>query len=479
MEILFLFLGIFYGLIVGLVPAAGATTGLITLFGFMPFFASDPYLGVIFCVAVVASSTTGDSFSGVLLGIPGANSAAATMVDGFPMAQNGEASRALSAAITSSTLNGLFFGSLTFLFLPYYTNIVMYMGIPELWGLVVLAFVTVGFVSTKNYVRSIIAIVLGVILGLVGVDANNVPRFTLGWQYLEDGIQILPFVAGLFAIPELHSSWKRGSATNEVEYMYSGTWKQVRQGIVDVFKSWKDSLRGGAIGSFIGLLPGLGGAMADWMAYGSTVASNPNEKFGIGNVKGVVGAEGANNSQKASSFIPTVLFGIPGAPFAAILMGLFLYIGIDLGSPETFYDDKLFDSMAFAFLLGTLITALICYVLAYYSSYLAKLPYKYYFPFILIVIVWATLQYTGGLEDIAVLTIFSIVGIIAKKYKFSRPALLIGFLLSDRIYSLTYQLTTLHTIHDLITRPIFIFIVLSIMSILYWSLTKRSKLDYA
>ncbi len=479
MEIIFLLLGILYGLIVGLVPAAGATTGLITLFGVMPYFASDPYLGVIFCVAVVASSTTGDSFSGVLLGIPGANSAAATMVDGFPMAQNGEASRALSAAITSSTLNGLFFGSLTFLFLPYYTNIVMYMGIPELWGLVVLAFVTVGFVSTKNYIRSTIAIVLGVILGLVGVDANNVPRFTLGWQYLEDGIQILPFVAGLFAIPELYSSWKRGSATNEVEYMYSGTWKQVRQGIVDVFKSWKDSLRGGAIGSFIGLLPGLGGAMADWMAYGSTVASNPNEKFGVGNVKGVVGAEGANNSQKASSFIPTVLFGIPGAPFAAILMGLFLYVGIDLGSPETFYDDKLFDSMAFAFLLGTLITALICYVLAYYSSYIAKLPYKYYFPFILVVIVWATLQYTGGWEDIAVLTIFSIVGIIAKKYKFSRPALLIGFLLSDRIYSLTYQLTSLHTINDLITRPIFIIILLSISIILYWSFTKRSKLDYA
>ena len=479
MEIIFLLLGILYGLIVGLVPAAGATTGLITLFGFMPYFASDPYLGVIFCVAVVASSTTGDSFSGVLLGIPGANSAAATMVDGFPMAQNGEASRALSAAITSSTLNGLFFGSLTFLFLPYYTNIVMYMGIPELWGLVVLAFVTVGFVSTKNYVRSIIAIILGIILGLVGVDANNVPRFTLGWQYLEDGIQILPFVAGLFAIPELYSSWKRGSATNEVEYMYSGTWKQIRQGIVDVFKSWKDSLRGGAIGSFIGLLPGLGGAMADWMAYGSTVASNPNEKFGVGNVKGVVGAEGANNSQKASSFIPTVLFGIPGAPFAAILMGLFLYIGIDLGSPDTFYDDKLFDSMAFAFLLGTLITALICYVLAYYSSYIAKLPYKYYFPFILVVIVWATLQYTGGWEDIAVLTIFSILGIIAKKYKFSRPALLIGFLLSDRIYSLTYQLTSLHTINDLITRPIFIIILLSILIILYWSFTKRSKLDYA
>ena len=108
-------------------------------------------------------------------------------------------------------------------------------------------------------------------------------------------------------------------------------------------------------------------------------------------------------------------------------MGLFLYLGIDLGSPDTFFDDKLFNSMAFAFLVGTAITAVICYVLAYYSSYVAKLPYIYYFPIIIAVIIWATLQYTGGWEDLAVLIIFSAVGILAKEYKFSRPALLIGF----------------------------------------------------
>ena len=119
MELAILMAGIVYGLIIGLIPAAGATTGLITLFGFMPYFVGAPDLGVIFCVAVVASSTTGDSFSGVLLGIPGANSAAATMVDGFPMAKNGEATRALSAAITSSTANGLLWGSLKFLFLRH------------------------------------------------------------------------------------------------------------------------------------------------------------------------------------------------------------------------------------------------------------------------------------------------------------------------------------------------------------------------
>ena len=172
-----------------------------------------------------------------------------------------------------------------------------------------------GFVSTKKYVRSVLAIVLGVTLGLVGVDVNNVPRFTMGWRYLEDGIQILPFVAGLFAVPEMWEGWRKRKQTAEHKNL-KGSWSQIKQGILDTKHSWRDSFRGGAIGSFIGLLPGLGGAMADWLAYGSTVARNPKEKFGVGNVRGVIGAEGANNAQKASSFIPTVLFGIPGAPFA-------------------------------------------------------------------------------------------------------------------------------------------------------------------
>ena len=247
-------------------------------------------------MAVVAASTTGDTYTGVLLGIPGANSAAATMVDGFPMAKNGEATRALSAAITSSTANGLLFGSLTFLFLPYYTKVVMYMGIPELWALVLLAFVTVGFVSTRKYVRSTLAIVLGVTIGLVGVDVNNVPRFTMGWRYLEDGVQILPFVAGLFAIPELWNGWFNRKKTTSIKAEH-GSWQDLKQGIKDNIRCWKDSIRGGAIGSFIGLLPGLGGAMADWLASGATVAANPKEKFGEGNVRGVVGAEGEHEQQ--------------------------------------------------------------------------------------------------------------------------------------------------------------------------------------
>lgn len=129
-EFMVMMLGVLYGLVVGIIPAAGATTGLVAVFGFLHLF-SDPYLAVIFCMAVVAASTTGDSITGIMLGIPGANSAAATVVDGFPLAQQGKASYALSAAITTSTINGLLWGSLVFFFLPYYTKLVMYFGISE------------------------------------------------------------------------------------------------------------------------------------------------------------------------------------------------------------------------------------------------------------------------------------------------------------------------------------------------------------
>ena len=340
------------------------------------------------------------------------------------------------------------------------------------------AFVTVGFVSTKKYVRSCIAIALGVWFGLVGVDVNNVPRYTGGWRYLEDGIQILPFVAGLFAIPELWDGWINRKQTM-LNKKLEGSWQQIIMGVKDTFRFYRDSMRGGVIGSFIGLLPGLGGAMADWLAYGSTVAAHPKEHFGNGNVRGVIGAEGANNAQKASSFIPTVLFGIPGAPFAAILMGLFLYLGIDLGSPDTFYDDKLFDSMAFAFLIGTVITAIICYGLSYFAGWVTKLPYVYYFPIIIVTIVWASLQYTGGWEDIAVLLGFSVLGILCKTYQISRPALLIGFLLSDRIYNLSYQMVSLYTITDMFSRPIFMIIMIGVSILIWYGITKRSRLDYA
>ena len=476
-QILVLLAGTFYGLVIGIIPSAGATTGLVALFSFISYFNGDPYLGVIFIMAVVAASTTGDTFTGVLLGIPGANSAAATMVDGFPLAKQGLATYAITAAVTTSTVNGILWGTLTFALLPWYTQLIMILGIPELWAFTVLALATVGFVSTKHWGRSLVALAFGLYLGFIGVDpATNSDRFTMGWGYLADGIQLMPFVAGLFAIPELLDGLKQYTRTSVRETDHS---KQTLDGIRAVWNNKWDALRGGFIGAFIGLLPGLGGAMSDWMAYASTVAAHPNEKFGNGNIKGVIGPEGSNNAQKATSMIPTVLFGIPGASFAAVVMALFMYLGIELGTPDLIYDDKFFSSLTYGFMWATVIVGVFCIVFTRYIALIAYVPYKYYFPLLLAFIVWSCVQYTGGWEDYAVLAIFSAIGIAAKKYKFSRPAMLIAFILASRVEALTIQITSLYSIETLITRPIFMTVMIAVVVTFIWGLLRKNKLEYA
>ena len=475
-EIYALVAGTLYGLLIGIIPSAGATTGLVTLFGFISYFVDQPYLGVIFCMAVVAASTTGDTYTGVLLGIPGANSAAATMVDGFPLAQKGQATYAITAAVTTSTVNGLLWGTLTFALLPWYTNLLMILGIPELWAFTMLALATVGFVSSRWWVRSLIAIAIGIGLGFIGTDpATNADRYTLGWDYLGDGIQLMPFVAGLFAIPELVDGLKRRLATTDSVDQFG----QTVAGLQAVWANKWDALRGGFIGAFIGLLPGLGGAMADWMAYGSTVAAHPNDKFGDGNIKGVIGPEGANNAQKATSMIPTVLFGIPGAPFAAVIMALFMYLGFELGTPDLAYDTKFFDSLTFGFMWATVLVGVFCLLFTRYISAITRVPYRYYFPLLIVFITWACVQYTGGWEDYFILAVCSALGILCKRYKFSRPGMVIGFILAERVEALTLQMTTLYSIDTLITRPIFVILVLVTTGVFAWGITSKRRLDYA
>ena len=475
-SILALLAGTFYGLIIGILPGAGATTGLIFVFSFITLF-PDPYLAVIFVMAVVAASTTGDTYTGVLLGIPGANSAAATMIDGFPLALQGKATYAISSAVTTSTLNGLIWGSLTFFLLPYYTKLIMIFGVPELWAFTMLALVCVTFVTNKFWFRSLIALCVGLFVGLIGVDpSTNADRWTGGWEYLGDGVQLMPLVAGLFAIPELLSGLKQRTNTSMPKL---GNGLQTRQGMIAVWKNKWDALRGGIIGAFIGLLPGLGGAVADWMAYSSTVASHPKDKFGNGNIKGVIGPEGANNAQKATSMIPTVLFGIPGASFAAIVIGLFAYLDFELGTLELANDAKFFDSMLYGFMLATVLVGALCLFTTPFIARIAQIPYKYYFPILLGFIVLACVQYTGGWEDYFILAVCSVIGLLAKKYKFSRPALLFAFILADRIEALTVQMTGLYTVDTLLDKPIFLGLCVTIAVTLLWGLTSKRKIDYA
>jgi TctA family transporter len=176
--------------------------------------------------------------------------------------------------------------------------------------------------------------------------------------------------------------------------------------------------------------------------------------------------------------IPTVLFGIPGASFAAVLIALFMYLGFELGTVDLAYDLRFFDSLTYGFMWGTVLVAFICISLNKYLCRISYVPYKYYFPLLVGFIVWACTQYTGGWEDYAILLICSFLGVFGKAYKYSRPAMLMAFILSYKVETLTLQLSSLYTWETLMTRPIFLGLIICIVLLFCLSL-KKNKLEYS
>ena len=479
-----LMLGIIYGFFVGLIPVAGATTGLIAIYSFVTFF-QDPYMLVVFTTAIVVTSSIGDSFCGVVMNIPGAGGAAATMVDGFPMSRRGEAARALSAAISTSWVNGLIWGLAVFLFLPWYTQIVLYFGTVEMFSFLIFAMVCVIFVSSKYWFRGLLALILGVMVGRIGMDpVTAADRYTFGWDYLGDGVQIIPIMAGLLAVPELFSAYRMKA--EKIQLTNGVIVSQLIDGVKDTWR-WKwDGLRGGLIGGFVGLVPGIGGAIADWFAYSQTVAvskKSPDKNevpVGKGNVRGVIGCEGANNAQKATSYVPTVLFGIPGAPFEVIVMGLLMYVGLELGTPSVLADERFFDVLLSSYLWSLVIILPISYAFIKYAVYITNLPFKFYFWPIFASLVWSSTQYTGLIDDYIMLAICIGAGMLMKYLKFSRVSFLIGFILSYRLEASWVQFNSFgYGWEELVFRPLpATFMTLTVIALIWGLFFNKAKIDF-
>lgn len=478
MEYFFwILLGSLYGLLVGVIPIAGVTTALITVIGFAQYFIADPYLGIVFLTSIIAACASADSYTSILTGIPGASSTAACVIDGYPMTKNGEAGRAMGIAIFDSALNGVLYGILAFSLLPLYGKIILLFGIPEFAAFMLLALACVGFVASKNPYKSILAIMIGLFLGLIGQEpSTGIARFTFGWDYLEAGIHIIPLISGLFGIPELVFGFKQATSHKVVLDNY---WSQLRTGLKDCVINWKDMLRGGVIGFFTGLLPGVGGAVGDFLAYGATKSKHPTEEFGNGNPKGLLGCEGANTAQKVSSLVPTVLFGVPAAPFAAIMMAICMYFGIELGSPDLVSDREFAWSLVAGFVGGTILVAIFSIFLMKQIIKLLSVPYWIYASVIMAVIIYANMQYTGTWRDLAILGICSLLGLILKYFDLSRPAVLVTFVVAERLENYSQQALILYDWTELVTRPIFMLcIIFSIYIIVRSVRNKNLGIEY-
>jgi putative tricarboxylic transport membrane protein len=427
--------GTLYGMLVGIIPIAGVTTALITVFSMGTYFMADPYLGLVFLTAIVASCASADSYTSILTGIPGASTTAACVIDGYPMAKKGQAARAMGIAIADSTFNGVVYAILAFALLPYYGEIIVLFGRPEFLGFMMMALACVGFVASKNVYTSILAIVFGLFVGMIGQDVVGNPRYAFGWEYLENGVGMIVLLSGLFGIPELLDGFKKGVKT-AAPPIGDDYFKQLFQGFGDARRNWRDMVRGGFIGFVTGLLPGVGGAVGDFLAYGATKAAHkePQEvPFGEGNPVGLLGCEGANNAQKVSSMIPACLFAIPAAPFAAMVMAICMYFGMEIGQPTLLQDDNFTNSLLMGYIFGTIGVALLSVILYKWIIKILEVPYWIYATIIIGIIIWANMQYTGGWEDFALLMILSAIGVVLKHFNVSRPAVLVAYVVAFKI----------------------------------------------
>jgi putative tricarboxylic transport membrane protein len=471
--------GTIYGFIFGIVPIAGATTGLLTIYSFIDIFRADPYTLVVFTTSLVVSCSVGDLFSSIVMNIPGGAGSAATMVDGFPMSRRGETARALSAAIFSSCGQGLLWGILVFVFLPYYTPVVMWFGIPEMLCFILLALTCVAFINSQYWFRGILGVAFGTFLGLIGQNpTTGAEQFTGGWFYLADGIQMVPIMSGFLAIPELLDALYFESQQIP---LVANTWTQIKQGMQDTWQYRQDSIRGGIIGGIIGLLPGVGGAIVDWLAYGQTVALAKNDvtPFGEGNVRGVVGAEGAGMAQKATAYVPTVLFGIPAAPFEVMVMGLLMSVGLEMGSVNILTDQVFFHSLSYAYMGSLFLTFVLALAFIKYAGNINRIPVRYYVGPLLMIIIWSSVQYTGGWEDYVMLLACAMTGVLLRKFKVSRACVIIGFVLAPRLEKTYIQYVSLFDWLAVFTHATCLCLLcITLVTIIYGIFFNRAKINY-
>src|SRR5918911_660722 len=363
----FMLLGIGVGFWVGLLPGLGGATTLALMLPFI--YNMQPVEAFAFLLgmhSVVA--TTGDVTS-ILFGVPGEATTAAIILDGHAMAKKGEAGRALGAALASSLVGALIGAAALAAAIPVVRPLVLSFGSPELFMLAVVGLAFIASLSgqgARGMVRGFLAGGLGLFLAMVGQDPQaGVARFTLDTLYLWQGLDLVPVLVGLFAIPEIIDLAVRGSAIAG-ELPKGQLTKGAFEGVKDAFRHLGLTLRCSLIGTFIGIMPGLGGSVAQWMAYGHAAQSartaEERKGFGAGDVRGVLGPGAACNSKEGGALIPTVAFGVPGSTAMAILLGGFFILGLVPGPDMLTKHLAVTFSMVWTIALANVINVAACFL---------------------------------------------------------------------------------------------------------------------
>ncbi|MPY69280.1 MAG: hypothetical protein GEU92_04260 [Alphaproteobacteria bacterium] len=422
---------ILLGLIVGAIPGFSAANTIIIL---LPLtLAMDPETGLVFMVALYASSRLGAGIPAILVNIPGTAGAAATPLDGYPMTQQGRGQQALTISFTSSVLGGLLTTIIALLAMPWLSQVAYYLHSVEMIVIMIFGISLIASIAARDTLKGLIAGFLGLMIGYIGADViYETPRGTMGFLELYDGVPLIPALVGLFAISEAFSVIEGDSILTKLgrEAMQTGGWGATIEGLRETLSRWWHVVWTAMIGLVIGVVPGAGAAIAAFVAYQQSRAfSKTPEKYGTGHIEGLIAPESANNGVTSGTLIPLLVIGVPGGATAAIMAVVLQYHGVTVGPelfatrPELGYGP--FTTMAVTYIL-MIFTIL---PLARYMSRVTVVRTVFMAPIIISFTLVGAFVPREYVFDMYLALVFGVIGYVARKTGYHVAAILIGVIL--------------------------------------------------
>lgn len=456
--------GTLVGLIVGALPGLGSVI-LIALM--LPFVVRmDPVTGIALCAIVYCATTYGGSITAILINTPGTPAAAMTTFDGFPMAQKGEAGRALGIATFSSATGGIIGILVMIVATPLLAKMAYRFGPAEYFALAVFGMSMLASISGNSMIKNYIGGCFGLLLATVGTDlTTGIERFTFGQPDLYEGIAVVQIMIGIFAGGEL---LRQATLTHVKRQLVADGVTQLPS-LQDFRRIWKTVLRSTGIGTFIGILPAEGGKVAAMIAYNEERRWSKNRaNFGKGAIEGVAAPEAANNAATGGTMVPTLALGIPGGGSTAIILTAMLILGLRPG-PQLFVEQP----ELLAGIFGAMLGANLCFLVygmvgAKLFSRITLIPTTILWPCVICLACLGAYSLQQSMFDVGVMIFFAIVGYFLNRHGYAPAPIVMGLILGELIET---SLKQSYLIYDgnlivILQQPIaLVFLLLSMVGI--------------
>jgi len=471
--LLYLSFGVVFGLVVGVLPGLG---GMFALSMLLPIIINlDPFSGLAVLIGAHAATPAGGAITAVLLGVPGTLSSAATVLDGFPMGKQGRGGEAIGAALTSSALGGVFGAVILLFMVPVLKKAVLAFGPSEMVMLTLLGVSFIGTLGGKGgAVKAWISGFSGLFMATIRLDlVTSRERFTFGLVELWDGLPLIAVVLGLFAIAEMIELAKQDTHFSDGGNFNYTALRGMFRGLKVTFSRLNLVARCSGIGALVGMIPGIGGETAIFLAYGHAAqTSRERERFGQGVIEGIIAPEAANNAKEGGAFIPTIGLGVPGSGLMALFLGAFMIMGLYPGPGMLLNSLDIVLAMIWALMFASVLASIMAFAIA---SPLIRIVYKFKASWLAVSVVvlagYGVFLSRGAVIDLAVLFLFGLLGIFLKRYHFSRAGLLVGFVLGHLLEKNVQQAYGVYG-WDFFLQPIslliLLFIVAGIVIPIFW-----------